>query len=244
MSIEMAVQDALQQQLQDEATYPYSSALKCSILTSLFGWKQSADDVENDFDLWRGYFEYYHTECDMAIRADSVHWVLETHQDIIRVAQLLQNTENTRESIKSKERDRLIKTQPEINDTMLCSAIDLVARLKYMTLIEGSSEQQQQQLVHGGERSAQVIRVAERRVTWQDGRLDLLLGTEFGKAGVLEKEHVKLGKMFNACNLDRIAGFKIIWTRNLANHLRVHEDADTEVSIFHYASFLNLQKGR
>jgi hypothetical protein len=60
---------------------------------------------------------------------------------------------------------------------------------------------------------------------------------------LLTKEHVKLERLFNACNLDRIAGLQIIWTHNLANHLRVQND-DKEVSIFHYASFLNSQKPR
>jgi hypothetical protein len=46
MSIEMELQDVLLQELQDEAKHPYSSLLKCAILTSMFGSKTSAADFK------------------------------------------------------------------------------------------------------------------------------------------------------------------------------------------------------
>jgi hypothetical protein len=51
------------------------------------------------------------------------------------------------------------------------------------------------------------------------------------------RENVKLEKIFNARNLERIAGIEIRWTSNLVDHLRMRND-DTAVEIFHYASFL------
>jgi hypothetical protein len=219
MSIETALQGVLLQELQDEqdeSTCPYSSLLKCAILTSLFGSKNSTEDFMKDASLWKGYFEYYFSECVTAMSVGRLHWVLKTHQDIVHIVELLQDPENTRESITEAEKDRMINSHPQIDDEVICDAIDLAARLGFMTLI-GSSEQ--------------VYRGGERCVTWDGGRLDTVLAKEFNKNGLLEKEHVKLERLFNARNLDRIAGLQIIWTNNLANHLRVQND-DKEVSIF------------
>ena len=53
--------------------------------------------------------------------------------------------------------------------------------------------------------------------------------------------HIKLEKQFNALNLHRIAGIRIFWTDNLADHLRMMND-DKTVAIFYHASFLEYQK--
>jgi hypothetical protein len=56
------------------------------------------------------------------------------------------------------------------------------------------------------------------------------------------KEHVKLEKLFNAYNLSRIARIEVVWTSNLADHLRMQDD-DTRVAIFQHAFFLENQLG-
>jgi hypothetical protein len=40
-----------------------------------------------------------------------------------------------------------------------------------------------------------------------------------------------------------MAGLEIVWTDNLADHLRLTDD-DTKVHIFHHASFLEIQRTR
>jgi len=57
------------------------------------------------------------------------------------------------------------------------------------------------------------------------------------------KDHVKLEKIFNAMNLEHIAGIEVRWTSNLADHLRMRDD-DKAVEIFHYATFLRLHQSR
>lgn len=42
--------------------------------------------------------------------------------------------------------------------------------------------------------------------------------------------------MFTARNLERVAGIRVIWTSNLADHLHL-EDDDTSVRIFYHVSF-------
>jgi hypothetical protein len=54
----------------------------------------------------------------------------------------------------------------------------------------------------------------------------------------LDNEHVKLEKIFIARNLGRIAGIEIQFTNNLADHLRLMNEDDKKVTIFHNASFL------
>ena len=54
-------------------------------------------------------------------------------------------------------------------------------------------------------------------------------------------ENVKLPKTFTAANLEQIAGIKVQWTSNLADHL-VLKDDDTKVMLYHQASFLNLHR--
>lgn len=54
-------------------------------------------------------------------------------------------------------------------------------------------------------------------------------------------ERVKLEKIFNAKNLGQIAGIDIIWTDNIADHLRV-SDEDQKVALFHHVCFLEYQK--
>lgn len=229
MSFEMALQDVLQQTLKESNdAYPFSSQLKCAILNTLFDCQFSPADFMKRPNLWGGYFKYYHKEFQMGMSIGRVHSVVRTHQDISRIVELLRDPNKTRENIRDLESERLKATVPKINDDVIYMAIDLAARLGLMTLIGGFP-----QVVRGGERS----------VAWKSGRLDASLVSEFPKTGLLEKEHVKLEKLFNARSLERIAGLQIVWTHNLANHLRVQNE-DKEVWILHYASFLESQKER
>jgi hypothetical protein len=76
----------------------------------------------------------------------------------------------------------------------------------------------------------------ERVLEWSDGSVRAFLIQQFPKQHDL-KESVALEKVFHARNLKRLGGIRIIWTNNLADHLRLQDD-DTKVSIFHHATFL------
>jgi len=52
---------------------------------------------------------------------------------------------------------------------------------------------------------------------------------------------IKLGAPLTARNLDRVTGFRIELTTNLADHLRLRYE-DRTVSMFHHASFLRCQR--
>ncbi|KFY66699.1 hypothetical protein V496_01928 [Pseudogymnoascus sp. VKM F-4515 (FW-2607)] len=55
-----------------------------------------------------------------------------------------------------------------------------------------------------------------------------------------EAVDIKLPRLFNAVNLERIAGIEICWTSNLIDHLKMRDD-DTVVNIFYHAAFLKAQ---
>ncbi|UKZ54559.1 hypothetical protein TrVGV298_008368 [Trichoderma virens] len=78
-------------------------------------------------------------------------------------------------------------------------------------------------------------------VPWKNGSLNEALACYFCPQKTLQADRPKLGKVFTARNLSRIAGIEIRWTTNLADHLRLVDD-DQVVFIFHCASFLQLQK--
>ncbi|KAF4624242.1 hypothetical protein G7Y89_g13932 [Cudoniella acicularis] len=80
----------------------------------------------------------------------------------------------------------------------------------------------------------------ETKVGWKDAQLADIIYKHFTHQKFI-KQHVKLEKIFNARNLERIAGVEIRWTSNLADHLRM-QDEDKAVEVFHYASFLRLHQ--
>lgn len=138
----------------------------------------------------------------------------------------MRDPQATRKSIKETLRKKLPDPESSSNEEVLDNIINLAARIGSMTFASRFHFDISWQ----------------RTLSWQDGSLSALLRTEFLVPQSLEND-VKLEKLFNARNVNRIAGIKINWTNNLADHLRLHDD-DACVSIFHHASFLKLHKGR
>lgn len=52
---------------------------------------------------------------------------------------------------------------------------------------------------------------------------------------------VYLDQGFTGYNIEQIAGIEIVWTDNLADHLRLVE-SDTKVAIFHHVTTLQCQE--
>ncbi|KAL6880842.1 hypothetical protein J3F83DRAFT_8641 [Trichoderma novae-zelandiae] len=105
--------------------------------------------------------------------------------------------------------------------------IDLCARLLTMTE------------VHHVESPAGLSGITA--VPWTKGSLKDAFACHFCPQKTLQADQTRLSMGFTACNLNRIAGIGVRWTRNLADHLRFVDD-DQAVFIFHCASFLQVQK--
>ena len=79
------------------------------------------------------------------------------------------------------------------------------------------------------------------RIAWHDTQCLKVAIQQTLSSTKLHNETVKLPKIFNAANLERITGIQVVWTSNLADHLAL-KDEDTKVMLFHQASFLELHK--
>ena len=80
-----------------------------------------------------------------------------------------------------------------------------------------------------------------RQLVWDHGRpLREFVKDTFPERVTLGHDGLRLGPDFTARNLDRMTGFKVELTTNLADHLRFTHENKT-VSIFYHASFLQCE---
>jgi hypothetical protein len=173
--------------------------------------------LEAFFDL---YFRYYAQQCDLIGRhAKGRYSSVETHRDIMDIAQLLQQP-LPREEVRKHMSDFLRAADIEQHE----NSINLVARLLLMIKFGDVPHE-----CGGG-----------RHIEWSYGSLLEFVHDYFCGPPARSHELIKLEKSFNALNLERIAGIEIRWTDNLADHLRMMDD-DKAVAIFHHVSFLEYQ---
>lgn len=88
------------------------------------------------------------------------------------------------------------------------------------------------------------IKNNRRYVTWDDGSLRQCLRKYFDNKPVMSIDGVRLPRTFDAWAIERLAGIRITFTDNLADHLRLKDgddEGEAEVLIFHYATFLKNQ---
>ncbi|KAF3024926.1 hypothetical protein E8E14_013132 [Neopestalotiopsis sp. 37M] len=76
---------------------------------------------------------------------------------------------------------------------------------------------------------------------WTHGSLHDLVQEYLAPAPKLTHESTRLPKLFNAWSIAVVAGIKIGFTDNLADHLMLVDD-DSKLMIFHHATFLELQQ--
>lgn len=201
-----------------------SRPLRSTAVEQLWGPQPSGNallegkaNVEAFFD---SYFRYYSQQCDLIGRhAKGRYSSVETHSDIMEIARLLQQP-LSRDEVWNRMSGFLKAANKEQHE----NSINLVARLLLMVKFGN--------ILHecgGG-----------RHIEWSHGNLAEFVHDYFSRPPACGHERVKLEKSFNALNLQRIAGIKIRWTDNLADHLRMMDD-DKAVVVFHHASFLEYQ---
>lgn len=140
---------------------------------------------------------------------------------LLKVISYVKLSNEIRESLAGKLREqRLVADEASIEDTTA-----LAARLLLMLNIGNPKH---------------CLTPGQTRIDWRSGTLKELVGYQFSSIPVLS-DHVKLSRQFNALQLVKIAGVKVAWTNNLADHLLLQED-DTKVYIFHHASFLQCHR--
>ena len=180
-----------------------------------------SDSQELDLEAYRA---YHKKQCGHALHDGGRHISARTHRDILEIAKDLEEG-LSRETIRGRLSSKLADPKPGNETELLDSSVDLTARLVSMMDIGG--------LQYGFS--------GRRELVWNQGSLKDFVNGYFNVPVVLGQD-VKLEKMFNARNLGRIAGINIVWTDNLADHLRMIDDEDKKVAIFHHASFLKYQQ--
>jgi hypothetical protein len=145
-----------------------------------------------------------------------------THAEILAIVDLLRQNlprEQIRETLTCR-----VPPEKRISDPDIEASINLASRIFLM--------------VEFGEMPFCVSEL--RQVPWTQGTVKECLKQHWDCPQVLAGERVKLETVFNARNLDLIAGIQVRWTSNLADHLRLMNN-DKKVAIFHHAFFLGLQ---
>ena len=109
---------------------------------------------------------------------------------------------------------------------MLDGSITLVARLLTMTDI----------------RPRPYTSEVQPSLNWTDDNTSLkdLMASRFVEQSINGQDDCEFEDDFTAYNLQRLAGLEIIWTDNLADHLRLARNKK-KIHIFHHASFLKWQ---
>ncbi|KAF4455853.1 hypothetical protein F53441_1885 [Fusarium austroafricanum] len=182
-------------------------------------WDTPGSEVEPDLKF---YFKYYIKQCELiALHDGGCHTPLSTHEDIMAIVQLLRRS-RTREEIR---RQLLLSCSLPGSEACCDHSIDLAARLLLMVEFGNLP------YAYSG----------FRPIEWATGSLKDFITERFESKPVLGHSKVKLDKIFNANNLGKIAGIEVVWTTNLADHLRLLKD-DQAVAVFHHASFLKRQQ--
>lgn len=196
-----------------------SSTTALELLAQLWRHDASSKLDSQELDI-EAYFAYHKKQCSHALHDGGRHISVRTHRNILEIAENLEQG-LSRETIKRRLSPKLADPKPANENELLDSSVDLAARLVSMMDIGV--------LQYGFS--------GRRELVWNQGSLKDFVNGYFNVPVVLGQD-VKLEKMFNARNLGRIAGINIVWTDNLADHLRMIDDEDKKVAIFHHASFL------
>ena len=166
--------------------------------------------------------DWYEEECGNCERQVSIG----TDAELMRIVAYLSDVSETRASIRQKLRDTRPATQPDPpKDAELDASITLAARLLLMIPVGDFG----------------LSLPAGRPIPWADGTVKEVVDELFAPV-TGPHDPVRLPKVFNALNLGRIAGIKISWTSNLADHLLMNDDEGT-VTLFHHITFLKLHQG-
>lgn len=204
---------------------PIQTKVKAEIASSFWDVNDQQPSDTKDVSALDHYFRYYTFQNDIALNDQGRYVSVRTHRSIIEIAGLIKQDLGKAQLIQKLRRQH--PSGPAITDESLNASVDLAARLILMVEIGNF------RYSYSGQAG----------LTWEHGSLRSFVTNQFKPARCMSRDHVKLGKIFTARNLEIIAGIQIVWTDNLADHLRLKEH-DTQLAIFHHASFLEVVQDR
>jgi hypothetical protein len=209
----------------DTRDFPLSSTTKRAILSAIFDHDPDPDTYSEIPVSSEGYFYYYRK----VVEGSEAYSPIETHRDIVKLISLFKRYDGTRSSIETEIGKSLLEHELDDRNDIIEESISLAVRLLLM-VPTGSLPSAGRSITVSG----------ETKLSWKEGTIKDLVNNEIMRQNSM-KESVKLEKIFNAQNLERIAGVEIRWTSNLADHLRMRDD-DSAVEVFHHASFLRFHQ--
>jgi hypothetical protein len=192
-------------------------------------WQYAKEDETMDQAMFPDatYLSYVKDQCSHAFH-EKDHIALKTRGDLVEIVQHI---------IRGLPREKMIEQlglkypEPESNEEIdinwkaqLENAVDLAARLVSMIDI--------------GPRCCRLTDVPAR-LLWEHGPLKDFMQSHFSTPSTALDHNVRLERLFNGRNLERLARIRIEWTSNLDDHLRLTTDDDRKVLIFHHVSFLS-----
>jgi hypothetical protein len=203
----------------DSRNFPLSPQDRRILISKIFA------NPGSDFELIgtsQSYFSYYQRmieTCDNSLT--------NSHEQIANLIAILKDPVRSRESIQNTLQTKLHKEEGDEGEESVEKSINLGVRLLLM-VPTGDFATLGRSITLSG----------ETKLSWNGGTIRDLVCKEFTPQHSM-KESIKLERIFNATNLEHIAGIDVRWTSNLADHLRMRDD-DKAVEIFHYATFLRL----
>jgi hypothetical protein len=165
------------------------------------------------------YIQYYEDQCQ---HADTT---AERHSEVVDAIQMLKSNAETRESLRRKLSNVDDQSSPVAIEAQVEALLALAVRLWLMVNVG---------------KVGPALNLGQTQVHWTEGTLHAFINETFSPDHELDTQ-VKLEKIFNARNLQRICGIRVSWTDNIVDHLSMRDD-DTRVLIFHHASFLHLHR--
>lgn len=176
------------------------------------------------------FFRYYIQQADLFMHDAGQHVLTRTHEHVLEICRILKDNLDYKDVQDRVQKDVFKNKSYAQNPKAFDSSVDLVVRL--MLMVEMGS------IPNGFS--------GNFTLAWEQGKLSQGLSKQFSPHLNTPLERVRLGRVFTARNLERIAGIKIVWTNNLLDHLRLFDSEDGEilVNVFHHASFLMIQQQR
>ena len=187
--------------------------LRSHIISSL--WTQP-----QDVEKYRAYFNFFAQECD-AWRLNGLDVAIDTYRDFLNLVQHLRSHRG--ETICCPAMMSFFP--PHRRGDSALNSIYLTVRLWLMLWPESPGLTGYQ---------------AQSTLEWNDTEsLDDFIRKSLPKAapGTIRERNL-WQKPLNLYTLNRIGGFDIIWTNNLADHLYLDEDVGSTIHLYHHACVL------
>jgi hypothetical protein len=212
--------------LQRISTHSASEVDGPCLLKLLWSWDRQLRETEDAVDSFpeaaaSACARHYSRQCNLAL-CDEQHISIRTNKDILSIVSMILEGVSKEHLLQQLAADRnSISEGEEVSQAFFDNAVNLAARLVSMARIGRYC----------------CATMADRPLLWLKGPLEEFIKAQFVSPAI-HPQRIKLGKNFNARNLQRIGGFRFDWTDNLLDHLRVYDLDERRVAVFHYASFL------